>query len=121
MTDAIRRTRNILVLEDEAFIAMMLQEELEALGIHVIGPVSNIKSATLLAETSDLDGALLDLNINGANAMIVADKLQARDIPFIFVTGYDLPAGLKYRDARVLHKPFTEIQLHMALIALLHG
>src|ERR1039457_3981737 len=65
MTSNPKKKRNVLVLEDEAFIAMILQDELEALGIHVIGPVNNLKSAITIAETSELDGALLDLNING--------------------------------------------------------
>src|SRR5665811_826419 len=79
MTSNPKKKRNVLVLEDEAFIAMMLQDELEALGIHVIGPVNNLKSAITLAETSELDGALLDLNINGTYATEVANKLRARD------------------------------------------
>ena len=119
MTSTIKIMRNILVLEDEAFIAMMLQDELEAMGIHVIGPVNNLKSALLLAETAELDGALLDLNINGTPATTIADKLHSRGIPFIFVTGYGRPVGLKYRNAAMLHKPFTGIQLRLALISLL--
>ena len=62
MTSNPKKKRNVLVLEDEAFIAMMLQDELEALGIHVIGPVNNLKSAITLAETSELDGALLAIS-----------------------------------------------------------
>ena len=96
----------------------MLQDELEAMGLHVIGPVNNLKSAVQLAEMPDLDGALLDLNINGAYATEVADKLRAREVPFIFVTGHQRPAGLRYRDVTILHKPFTGIDLRMALIAL---
>ena len=118
MTSTSKRRRNVLVLEDEPFIAMMLQDQLEALGIHVIGPINNLKSAVQLAEASDLDGALLDLNINGAYATEVADKLRVRDVPFIFVTGYERPAGLLYRKVAVLHKPFTEIELRTALISL---
>ncbi len=118
MTDNSKKRRNVLVLEDEPFIAMMLEDELESLGLHVVGPVNNLKSAVQLAESSELSGALLDLNINGSFATEVADKLRAREIPFIFVTGYQRPAGLLYRDVPVLHKPFTEIQLRMALIAL---
>lgn len=114
-----KKARRVLVVEDEAFVAMMLEDELESLGIHVIGPVSNMKSAVLMAETSTLDGALLDLNINGAYATEVADKLRARHIPFIFVTGYERPEGLRYRDVPVLHKPFTGIELRMALLELL--
>ena len=60
------RRRKVLILEDEPFIAIMLEEELEALGLHVIGPVNNLEPALQLAEMPDLDGALLDLNINGA-------------------------------------------------------
>jgi CheY-like chemotaxis protein len=118
MNAEVKKSRNVLVLEDEAFIAMMLEEELEAIGIHVVGPVNNLKSAVQIAESSELDGALLDLNINGAYATEVADKLRARNIPFIFVTGYQRPTGLRYRDVPVLQKPFTEIELRTALIAL---
>jgi CheY-like chemotaxis protein len=119
MTANPKRQRKVLILEDEPFIAIMLEEELAAMGIHVIGPVNNLKSAIHLAETPDLDGALLDLNINGAYATDVADKLRLRGIPFVFVTGYEPPAGLRYREVPVLHKPFTQIELRTALLSLL--
>jgi CheY-like chemotaxis protein len=118
MTNDTKTRRNVLVLEDEAFIAMLLEEELETLGIHVVGPINNLKSAVRIAGTEALDGALLDLNINGAYATEVADKLCSRDVPFIFVTAYDRPAGLKYREVPLLRKPFTELQLRTALISL---
>ena len=118
MTSSPKKRRNVLILEDEPFIAMMLQDELEALGIHVIGPINNLKSAVQLAESPDLDGALLDLNINGAYATEVADKLRVRNVPFIFVTGYERPEGLRYREVTVLHKPFSRIELRAALIAM---
>jgi CheY-like chemotaxis protein len=118
MTGNPMKRRNVLVLEDEPFIAMLLQDELEALGIHVIGPINNLKSAIQLAESPDLDGALLDLNINGAYATEVADRLRVRDVPFIFVTGYERPTGLRYSKVAVLHKPFSRIELRTALISL---
>jgi CheY-like chemotaxis protein len=114
-----RKRRNVLVLEDEALIAIMLQDELESLGIHVIGPICNLQSAIQLAEDPGLDAALLDLNINGDYATEVADKLRARGIPFIFVTGYSLE-GLRYREVPVLRKPFTGLELRVALISLLN-
>jgi DNA-binding response OmpR family regulator len=119
MTETSNKVRNLLVLEDEPLIAMMLQDELESLGLHVIGPVSNLKSALLLAETSNLDGALLDRNINGTLADAVADKLHSRKISYIFVSGYDYPTGLRHRDVPVLQKPFNKIELRMALLSLL--
>jgi DNA-binding NarL/FixJ family response regulator len=62
-------------LEDEPLVAIMLEHELETMGIHVVGPANNLKSALQLAEFSSLDGALLDLNINGEYTTMVADKL----------------------------------------------
>ena len=119
MKDTALANRNILVLEDEPLVAMMLEDELGSMGIHVVGPANNLKSALQLAELSSLDGALLDLNINGSFTTKVADKLRTRGIPFIFVTGYDRPPGLLYRDVSVLRKPFSPIDLRMALITLL--
>jgi|HubBroStandDraft_6_1064221.scaffolds.fasta_scaffold69616_1 CheY-like chemotaxis protein len=116
MTKSKDKVRRVLVLEDEPFIAMMIEEELEALDIHVVGPVNNLKSAITLAANSDFDGALLDLNINGDYATEVADKLRVRGVPFIFVTGYERPGGLRYSDVAILRKPFTQTELRMALI-----
>lgn len=118
MTGEQAKRRSVLVLEDEPFIAMLIEDELQALGIHVIGPVNNLKSAVQLAETPHLDAALLDLNINGAYATEVADRLHARGVPFIFVTGYERPTGHGYEDVTVLRKPFTGLELRTALLAL---
>ena len=38
---------------------MMLEDELEFMGIHVVGPANNLKSALQLAELSILDGAII--------------------------------------------------------------
>jgi CheY-like chemotaxis protein len=110
MTSDSTKRRNVLVLEDEPFIAMLIEDELQALG-------NNLKSAIQLAETPDLDAALLDLNINGAYATEVADRLHARGVPFIFVTGYERPAGQEY-PVGVLRKPFTGLELRTALLSL---
>jgi CheY-like chemotaxis protein len=119
MTASLKRRRNILVVEDEPLIAMMLESELESLGIHVIGPATNIKSALQLAESSDLDAALVDLNINGEYTTAVADKLRSRNVPFIFVSGHSPPTGLLHREVTFLHKPFTQSDLRVALVSLL--
>ena len=54
----------------------------------------------------------------GAYVTEVADKLRLRGIPYIFVTGYEPPGGLKHRDVPVLRKPFTELELRSALLEL---
>jgi DNA-binding response OmpR family regulator len=85
--------RNVLVIEDEPLIAMMLESELDSLGIHVIGPAANLGAALQLAEYPNLDAALVDLNLGGEYTTAVADKLRAFSVPFIFVSAHPAPCG----------------------------
>ena len=82
--------RRLLVVEDEYFLAAELVEALSADGAKVIGPAASVDDALdLLDDTAQLDGAVLDLNLQGEMAFPVADALMERDIPFVFLTGYD--------------------------------
>ena len=85
----------VLVVEDEPLIAMLLIDCLKDQGAQVIGPVTTIRGALDAIElSSKLDGALLDINLNGEVAYPVADLLVTSGIPFVFVTGYrenDIP------------------------------
>jgi predicted TIM-barrel fold metal-dependent hydrolase len=41
-------------------------------------------------EGDQLDGAVLDVNLDGDRVYPIADALLALGIPFVFATGYDL-------------------------------
>lgn len=117
MTDALTG-RNILIVEDESLVAMLLETILEDMGCATVGPISNIDDALkLLADNVPLDGALLDVNVAGREVFPVAAALQARNIPFVFSTGYG-EGGLpdEWRGLPVIQKPFTEAAVHDALI-----
>jgi CheY-like chemotaxis protein len=82
--------RRVLVIEDDFLIGMDFATSLEALGASVVGPVGNIDDALdLITDATELDGAVLDLNLGGEMSYPVADALVERDIPFVFTTGYD--------------------------------
>lgn len=49
---------------------------------------SAAKALALLDAGPTLDGAILDVNLNRELVYPLADTLQARDIPFVFITGY---------------------------------
>jgi len=117
-TNPIRGLR-ILVVEDSVLVADVIAEALETAGATVIGPVGRIDPAMRLARDEALDGALLDVNLSGANSGPVAAALRARGIPFIFLTGYNDTSALPalFRDAPRLLKPFREREL-MAEVAL---
>ena len=105
------RTR-ILVVEDEALLAMELEQVLEAAGYTIIGPCSNLKSAAEASRGEAINLALLDINLNGEMVYPLADELSEEGIPFILMTGYDtssLPE--RFRGAPRVSKPFDPAPL----------
>lgn len=82
--------RRVLLVEDEYFIADDMARTLRASGAQIVGPVASVGGALdLIEETERLDAAILDLNLQGEMAFPIADALLARNVPFIFATGYD--------------------------------
>lgn len=97
-----RRARRVLVVEDDSIVAMVLVTGLEIDGWHVIGPAATVAQACrLLAGEGPPDVALLDINLDGAPVYPLAEILQARDIPFVFCSGYSTPVP----DSRFAHVP----------------
>ncbi|MBC7905561.1 MAG: response regulator [Rhodospirillaceae bacterium] len=97
----------VLVVEDDAMLAMALEMTLSDLGCEVVGLASNLTDAAPLAREATIDGAILDVNLSGEQVFPVADILAARNIPFVFATGYGV-AGLRDcdRGRPVLQKPY---------------
>ena len=84
------RGRHVLVVEDDYLLAGELRSWLAGEGATVIGPVPRVEAALeLLGRSPRLSLAILDINLQGRMVWPVADALMARDIPFVFVTGYD--------------------------------
>jgi len=98
---------SVFLVEDEVMIRMMVADMLEELGYRVAAEAGEINEALKLAQSTDFDFAILDVNVNGKVISPVADLLAARNRPFIFATGYG-SSGLpeEYRDRPALQKPF---------------
>ena len=108
--------QTILVVEDEFLIALDIVAALEHAGIAVAGPASTVSDALAAIEREPLRGALLDAHLGGESAGRIADALQARGLPFAFVSGYgreSLPPA--YRNAPLVRKPFTDRDLLAAI------
>jgi len=111
----------VLVVEDEYLIASDLSEWLEDQGAAVLGPVPSVADALRLLATERPDVAILDINLVDGRVFPVADALQAADVPFVFVTGYDaklIPA--RYDDARRCIKPLDRGRVLRLLAETLH-
>jgi PAS domain S-box-containing protein len=106
----------VLLVEDEALVAMMMQDLLANLGCSVVGPCTTTKAALAAAEDESIDLALLDVNLGAELVYPVADRLAARGAPFVFLTGYDSEqVDGRFRNAMVLQKPVDLKTLQMAL------
>lgn len=116
MTRAPGEPARILLVEDEALIALMLEDMLESMDCAVTALAPRVPLGVSLAESGEFDLALLDVNVAGENVEPVADTLARRGIPFIFATGYgEAGVPLKHRDRPVVAKPFRAEQLESAI------
>jgi CheY-like chemotaxis protein len=111
----------ILVVEDEALIAMQLKLDLEAEGNVVIGPFGRLSEALRAAHEDNFDIALIDINLGADNSAPIAEILDRRLVPFAFTTGYNdlifLPPPL--RKYPRLTKPYNPVDVK-DLVARLH-
>jgi CheY-like chemotaxis protein len=107
MTDLSLTGRRILVVEDEYLVADELHMELERVGATVIGPVASLAEAiAIIAATPHIDGAVLDGNLKGEMVFPAADQLLDRNVPIVFVSGYDtLAIPERFRLAARCDKP----------------
>ncbi|WP_411380295.1 response regulator [Pseudomonas sp. MPB26] len=106
----------VLLVEDEGAIAMLIEEMLEDMGCTVVASVAQLAKALQVADAVDVDVAILDVNLAGERVFPAARVLRARNIPFLFSTGYGasgLPA--EFVDCPVLHKPFAEADLRLKI------
>jgi two-component sensor histidine kinase/CheY-like chemotaxis protein len=101
-----------LVVEDEPLVSLDLVAGLEGAGAEIVGPAGTLEEALALVEAAAIDAALLDGNLHGKPVDEVAAALARRNVPFVFVTGYDaqsLPCA--YAKTAILAKPFSPEQL----------
>ena len=98
---------SVLVVEDEALIAMDLQALLEDAGYRVLGPANSTAAAMALLAGNEPDVALLDVNLGRSDVFGVANALAERKTKLIFLTGHTaqkLPQAHRHRP--LVAKPY---------------
>lgn len=112
----------VLVVEDEAVVAMLLEDMLLDLGHEVVAAVGRLDQALELAASQDIDLAILDVNLNGKMTYPIAEILKTRGVPVTFATGYGAD-GLHedWRSAPVIQKPFQIRDLERAIARATEG
>jgi hypothetical protein len=100
--------RRFLIVEDEYIVAWEATREVRTLGAEVVGPVGSVGKALETIERGGvhIDAALLDITLADETVFPVAALLKMKEIPFVFVSGYDdrkIPSS--YRNTRTYTKP----------------
>ena len=102
------RSQAVLVVEDEAAVALELGLLLQSLGYRVLGPAFTVQAALKMIEAEQPDAALLDVNVAGELVTSVATALKARNVPFGLVTASADVLEPELRSAPVVLKPILD-------------
>ena len=57
------RARRVMIVEDEALVALVLADQLADMGLSVVGPCSSVAEAKAVADKGDFEAAILDVNL----------------------------------------------------------
>jgi two-component system, response regulator PdtaR len=106
----------VLVIEDDALIAMMLVELLGDLGHGVCATVATPAEALVAAHEQRPDFLLSDVKLrNGSGVDAVEEILRAGPVPHMFMTGDLASLRLRLPNAVAVRKPFSGATLAKAI------
>jgi len=107
----------ILIVEDDALVALNLQDFVESLGCTVVGPAGRLAQALTVLDREEVDGAVLDINLHGEMVYPLAERLAERGIPMLFCSGYAFTAAVpeKFAHCAQVAKPCAEHTLRTAM------
>jgi DNA-binding NtrC family response regulator len=114
--------KKVLIVEDEALIAMTLQDMLEDLGCLVVARAMTVDQALRCLDGPHFDVAILDVNVAGKAIDPFSHELAARGIPFVIATGYsDMDTSTRVEGRPMLQKPYNQDDLRLALLRAASG
>jgi CheY-like chemotaxis protein len=114
---------DVLIVEDDPIIALDFEDTILGFGVPVVRTTGNVTSALEMIADRAPDFALLDVGLVREKSFAIAERLDALNIPFVFVTGYSAGAGLPpaFAGKPRLLKPCSTDALAAALKRCAHG
>jgi len=112
---------NVLMVEDEAYLAMALEDLLTDAGYRVLG-AARLSDALEIADHEHVDAALLDINLHGEAVYPLAAYLRENGVPFAFATAYSrdtIPED--FHDCVLVRKPYTSERIIEAVESMVEG
>ena len=114
------RGKRILVVEDDAIIAVDYYFQLKEVGAQPQAYKPTTRAALDYLATHDIDAAIVDYRLRDGTCEQVIGSLRSRDIPFVIVTGCAFEMRGNPNSPHVLSKPTTPTDLWSALSDVLH-
>ncbi len=106
----------VLVIEDDALIAMMLAEVLRDMGHKICAIAATAAEAVVAARQEPPDLVLSDVKLGKGNGIdAVEEILRGKPVPHMFMTGDATELKLRLPDAVAIRKPFSRDALARAI------
>lgn len=115
--------RRVLVIEDEALVALDLEMTLQAAGAMTVGPFLRLREALAASASAAADAAVLDVRLGRDESYALADRLRERGVAVIFHTGHASTERLRarYPGAGVCPKPCTPATIVRTIVETIGG
>lgn len=107
--------KRVLIAEDSWHLAHALKMTVESEGAEVVGPVPTVKRACDLMADSEVDLALVDVNLRDETAHPLIEALVARGIKVLVLSGYARAGDFDESAVAVLGKPVQPERLLAAM------
>jgi chemotaxis response regulator CheB len=116
-----RRKPRVLIVEDEAVVALNLEERLGDLGYEVVGAMSSGEEAVRIAAEVCPDIVLMDVHLSGTMTGTEAGRVlwERHALPIVYLTAYSDEGTLAETKASMPYgfivKPYRPAQIQAAL------
>ena len=106
----------ILIVEDDSFVALLLEYTLVKLGYSICGTEHTEDGAVATAVRCCPDAMVVDVGLAQGNGIRAVDRiLHERYVPHVFISGNRLDHVSLHPYAASLHKPFRDVDLAASL------
>jgi CheY-like chemotaxis protein len=108
---------DVLIVEDDLIIALDFEDTILGFGVKTVRTAGSVARALEMISDRAPDFALLDVGLVHEKSFAIAERLDALQIPFVFVTGYgtDVRLPLAFADKPRLPKPCSGHELQPLL------
>ena len=112
-----RLSGNVLLVEDSMIIALDGEEKLLALGAARVDTASSSREAFRILDIYTPTFAMLDVNLGRETSFLIASRLRALGVPYIFATGYgdSITVPAEHSDTPIVSKPYTADSIAQAV------